>query len=286
MTTTPPAAQGLYDPAFEHDACGVAFVVDMHGRRSHELVQQGVTALVHLDHRGASGAETNTGDGAGILIQVPDGFCRATAGVELPPAGRYATGIAFLPGTPEQVAEARAAIDAIVAEEGLEVLTWRDVPVDPSTLGSGALGAMPTFTQLFVAAPGAALEGLDWNMRVLFAASYRTRGRGKFASHPRAKVTRVPDTAHRHFAQPLGLPGDLYAVADPGVYRAHRALEQALQQNASKTAAPEQGRAITLMADETVPYEVIEKLIDLCKEQDYRQIAFAANLKAAPQGQP
>jgi hypothetical protein len=77
-------------------------------------------------------------------------------------------------------------------------------------------------------AVGAALEGLDWNMQVLFAASYRTRGRGKFASHPRAKVTRVPDTAHRHFAQPLGLPGDLYAVADPGVYRAHRALEQAL----------------------------------------------------------
>ena len=75
MRTTPPA-QGLYDPRFEHDACGVAFVVDMHGRRSHSLVEQGITALVHLDHRGASGAETNTGDGAGILIQVPDAFYR------------------------------------------------------------------------------------------------------------------------------------------------------------------------------------------------------------------
>ena len=99
MITAPPPAQGLYDPAFEHDACGVAFVVDMAGRRSHTLVEQGITALVHLDHRGASGAETNTGDGAGITIQVPDRFYREVAGFGLPEAGHYATGIAFVPVT-------------------------------------------------------------------------------------------------------------------------------------------------------------------------------------------
>src|SRR5713101_6463478 len=88
--------QGLYDPAFEHDACGVSFVVNVKGRPSHEIVQLGLGALCNLQHRGASGSEVNTGDGAGILIQVPDRFLRDVAGCELPPAGAYATGIAFL----------------------------------------------------------------------------------------------------------------------------------------------------------------------------------------------
>lgn len=79
-----PPAQGLYDPAFEHDACGVAFVADLHGRSSHDLVEKGISALVHLDHRGASGAETNTGDGAGILIQIPDTFFRSVVDYGLP----------------------------------------------------------------------------------------------------------------------------------------------------------------------------------------------------------
>ena len=165
MRTTPPA-QGLYDPRFEHENCGVAFVVDMHGRRTHQLVEQGITALVHLDHRGASGAETNTGDGAGILIQVPDAFYRDVLDVELPAAGAYATGIGFFPGDDAEVASAVEAVDKIVASEGLEVLAWRDVPVDASSLGSGALSAMPTFRQLFLAAPGGAAEGLDLERRV------------------------------------------------------------------------------------------------------------------------
>ncbi|MBX3313455.1 MAG: glutamate synthase large subunit [Actinobacteria bacterium] len=169
MSTTPPPAQGLYDPAFEHDACGVAFVVDMHGRASHTLVEQGISALVHLDHRGASGAETNTGDGAGILIQVPDAFYRDVVDAELPPAGHYATGIAFLPGDDEAVAAAVESIDKIVASEGLQVLAWRDVPVVPDQLGQGALGAMPTFRQVFIAGPGGELEGIDLDRRVYVA---------------------------------------------------------------------------------------------------------------------
>ena len=169
MTTTTPPAQGLYDPAFEHDACGVAFVVDMHGRASHTLVEQGISALVHLDHRGASGAEKNTGDGAGILIQVPDAFYRAEVGFDLPEAGRYATGIAFLSGDDDEVAAAVESIGKIVASEGLEVLGWRDVPVVPDDLGQGALGAMPTFRQVFIAAPGGEIGDLELDRRVYVA---------------------------------------------------------------------------------------------------------------------
>ena len=99
MSRDLPAPQGLYSPAFEHDACGVSFVVDMHGRTSHDIVRMGIGALCHLEHRGASGAEKNTGDGAGILIQVPDAFLRAVAGFDLPAAGSYAVGMAFLPPT-------------------------------------------------------------------------------------------------------------------------------------------------------------------------------------------
>src|ERR1700761_5568475 len=147
-----PAPQGLYDGKHEHDACGVAFVADMHGRRSHSIVADALTALHNLDHRGASGAEINTGDGAGILTQVPDGFLRAVAGFELPAAGGYAVGMAFLPGEDEAERKAIDAIERIVGEEELRVVGWRDVPTEASSLGDTALSVMPKFRQLFVAA--------------------------------------------------------------------------------------------------------------------------------------
>src|SRR5215471_12435687 len=124
-----PDAQGLYDPAFEHDACGVSFVVDMRGRRSHDIVDKGIAALCHLEHRGAQGAETNTGDGAGILLQIPDRFLRAVVGFDLPPAGSYVTGIAFLPQEQADADAAAAAIETLAADEGFTVLGWRAVPV-------------------------------------------------------------------------------------------------------------------------------------------------------------
>ncbi len=117
-----PAARGLYDPRFEHDACGVAFVVDVKGRASHRLVETGLGAICNLEHRGASGAEPNTGDGAGITVQIPDPFLRAVAGVALPPLGSYAVGLAFLPVDPEARRKAEGTIEAIVADEGLRVL--------------------------------------------------------------------------------------------------------------------------------------------------------------------
>jgi glutamate synthase (NADPH) large chain len=156
----PPAQQGLYDPRHEHDACGVAFVAHLSGEASHEIVAQALTALRNLDHRGAQGAEPNSGDGAGILMQVPDAFLREVTDFELPPASSYAVGTAFLPGDDEQVSKARRRVEEIAAEEGLEVLGWRDVPVDPELLGKTARGVMPVFSQLFLAGAGARVTGM------------------------------------------------------------------------------------------------------------------------------
>ncbi len=154
-----PAAQGLYDPGQEHDACGVAFVATLSGIPSHDIVEQAMTALENLDHRGASGAEPDSGDGAGILIQIPDRFFRKVTSLELPPQGFYAVGMAFLPNDDAAEAATMAQIEAIAAQEGLVVLGWRTVPTDPAGLGKTARGVMPRFRQLFVAGVGA--SGLD-----------------------------------------------------------------------------------------------------------------------------
>jgi glutamate synthase (NADPH/NADH) large chain len=145
-----PPPQGLYDGAHEHDACGVAFVADMHGRRSNGIVRDALTALHNLDHRGASGSEVNTGDGAGLLLQVPDAFLRAVTTFELPKPGSYAVGLAFLAADTDP-ADAISGVERLAAEEELRVLGWRDVPTDPSDLGETALSVMPVFRQLFVA---------------------------------------------------------------------------------------------------------------------------------------
>ncbi|MBS2962699.1 glutamate synthase large subunit [Actinocrinis puniceicyclus] len=146
-----PSAQGLYDPRAERDACGVAFVATLTGAASHAIVDQALTALRNLEHRGASGAEVDSGDGAGILIQVPDAFLRATVDFELPPAGSYAVGLAFIPNNDEVELQVYDTVAAIAAEEGLEVLGWRYVPTTPGLLGATARAVMPRFRQLFVA---------------------------------------------------------------------------------------------------------------------------------------
>ncbi len=155
-----PQPQGLYDPRFEHDACGVAFVATLTGEPSHDIVAKSLTALRNLDHRGAAGAEVNSGDGAGILIQIPDAFLRAVVDFELPPQHSYAVGTGFFAADPDDAAKARRRIEEIAAEEGLAVLGWRDVPVDPDQLGATARGVMPTFTQVFVAGAGRRISGM------------------------------------------------------------------------------------------------------------------------------
>ena len=150
-------ATGLYDAAYEHDACGVGMVADLHGRADHDIVDRGLTVLERLAHRGASGAEAETGDGAGILVQIPHRFLAAaatSAGFSLPGAGGYAVGLIFLPTDLDDAVKARSRIESLAAEEGLDVLGWRPVPVEPDGLGVTALSVMPVIEQLFVAPVG------------------------------------------------------------------------------------------------------------------------------------
>jgi len=143
---------GLYDPEYEHDACGVAFVARLSGEPSHETVQRAITALENLEHRGAAGADPNTGDGAGMLLQIPDELLRGAVGEALPPAGRYGVAVCFLP----QDAERRAALERLLADtvraEGQRVVTWRDIPVEKDYVGITANWFAPYIKQLVVAA--------------------------------------------------------------------------------------------------------------------------------------
>ncbi len=159
-TSRGPAPQGLYDGRHEHDACGVAFVATLTGDASHDVVDKALVALRNLDHRGASGSEPDSGDGAGILLQVPDAFLRAVCDFDLPAAGAYAVGTAFLPDDAEDAAKARAAVEQVAVEEGLRVLGWREVPTLATSLGETAAGCMPSFAQLVVAAVGPPLRGI------------------------------------------------------------------------------------------------------------------------------
>ncbi|WP_406325660.1 glutamate synthase large subunit [Streptomyces sp. NBC_01617] len=169
-----PAQQGMYDPRNEHDACGVGFVATLTGVASHELVEQALTVLRNLEHRGATGSEPDSGDGAGILLQVPDAFLRAEVPFDLPEAGGYAVGIAFLPA--DESTEAVQKLEKIAAEEGLKVLGWREVPVGPDLLGSGARATMPEFRQLFVADGESAGIALDRKAFVLRKRAEREAG--------------------------------------------------------------------------------------------------------------
>ena len=164
-----PAKQGLYDPAFEHDACGVAFVVDIQGRKSHTVLQHGLTALRNLDHRGASGHDPATGDGAGVLTQVPDALLRDVVDAALPPAGQYAVGTAFLPGEAGARDAVIRKVRGIVRSEGMKLLAWREVPAENASVGAAARTVEPVMRQIFVSADdpatGEPLSGLPLERR-------------------------------------------------------------------------------------------------------------------------
>lgn len=147
LSSSTPNAVGLYDPANEHDACGVAMVATLNKLPTHEIVSKALTALRNLEHRGASGAEVDSGDGAGILIQIPDKFYRSAVNFDLPKASEYATGIFFVkPGETGY----KKSIEKIAHEEGLKVLGWRDVPINSKSLGKTAISVMPEFKQIFI----------------------------------------------------------------------------------------------------------------------------------------
>ncbi|MEY7970586.1 glutamate synthase large subunit [Saccharomonospora xinjiangensis] len=166
---------GLYDEQYEHDACGVAFVADLAGRANHDIVAKALVALCNLEHRGARGAEPETGDGAGILIQLPDTFFREVTGFALPEPGGYAAGTAFLPRDEHVRGRAISTIERIAAEEGMRVLGWRDVPVDTDHVGPTAAATMPHFAQVFLAPHREEITGLDLE-RAAFCVRKRAEG--------------------------------------------------------------------------------------------------------------
>jgi glutamate synthase domain-containing protein 2/glutamate synthase domain-containing protein 1/glutamate synthase domain-containing protein 3 len=162
-TMQPPRAVGLYDPRFEHDACGVGMVARLDNTPTHEVIERGIAALKNLEHRGASGADPCTGDGAGILMQMPDELLRAVVELELPPAGRYGVLMCFLPTDPATRVRLEELLERTVRAEGQSVLGWRDVPVAPEHTGEVAGACRPVIRQLFVGAgpPGAGGTGSD-----------------------------------------------------------------------------------------------------------------------------
>ena len=148
-----PPKQGLYDPRNEHDNCGLGFIADIKNRKSHEIVRQGLQILINLDHRGAVGADPLAGDGAGILIQIPDSLdseeC-SKLGFDLPGIGDYAVGMVFLPQNKVTRIACINAFDSVVAEEGQSIIGWRDLPVDNSVLGESVKPIEPVIRQVFI----------------------------------------------------------------------------------------------------------------------------------------
>jgi glutamate synthase domain-containing protein 1 len=166
-----PPAQGLYQPEHEHDACGIGFVANIEGRKSHDIVLKGVQILINLTHRGACGCDPQTGDGAGILIQIPHAFFEreaATLGLSLPAAGEYGVGMVFLPVDPHDRLLCEGIIEKIAREEGLSVLGWRDTPINGNMIGRLARNSQPYIEQIFIkGAPGMDQDALERKLYVV-----------------------------------------------------------------------------------------------------------------------
>ena len=157
------AQRGLYRPETEHDSCGVGMVANIKGVKSHQIIDESLEVLVNLGHRGACGCDPETGDGAGILIQMPHEFFRKVCpplGIHLPADGSYGAGTVFLPPQTEARQKCEALIEQTVADEGLEFLGWRDVPVDPARLGRDSRSVMPAIKQMFVGASSGPVQSM------------------------------------------------------------------------------------------------------------------------------
>ncbi|GAA5168394.1 glutamate synthase large subunit [Pseudonocardia eucalypti] len=290
--STQPSARGLYRPEAEHDACGVAMVADTGGRRSHGVVADALTALANLEHRGAAGAEPTSGDGAGILLQVPDGLLRATVDFPLPEpapdgAGRYAVGLVFLPECPEQRAASVGLVERLAAEEGLRVLGWREPPTRPDAAGLGetARAGMPRFAQLFVASAGdeagIALDRMAFCLRKraeraaaeqacgLYFASLSSRTlvyKGMLTTHQLPVF--FPDLTDPRTASAIALVHSRFStntfpswpLAHPYRYVAHNGEINTIRGNRNRMRARE-----ALLASDLIPGD-LERLFPICTE--------------------
>ncbi|HEY8122483.1 MAG TPA: glutamate synthase central domain-containing protein, partial [Myxococcota bacterium] len=214
--------QGLYDPAFERDACGVGFVANIRGEKSHDVVEKGVRVLENLEHRGACGCDPDSGDGAGLLVQIPDAFLRrelAQQRLELPPPGRYAVAMVF--ASQDSAAAQRQAelFERAVVTEGQRVIGWREVPSRPETIGRLARAAAPRIRQLFIAASGAAASDADAFERKLYVIR-RVAERAVLAEHAGKHFFYVPSCSSRTLVYtgmlvPRQIRGFFPDVSDP-----------------------------------------------------------------------
>jgi glutamate synthase (NADPH/NADH) large chain len=274
-----PSSGGLYDPAFEHDACGVAFVADLAGGRSHDVVANALTALRNLEHRGATGREIDTGDGAGLLTQIPDAFFRGVVDFPLPALGAYAVGIAFLPIDNFAAGTAVAGIERIVADEDLRLLGWREVPVVPDIPGPSARAMMPRFRQVFVAANDPTLTGMtlermvfrarkriEREIEVYFASlSARTLVYKGMLTAPQLEPF-FPDLSDPRFASSLALVHSRFStntfpswpLAHPYRYIAHNGEINTIKGNRNWMRARE-----SLLASNLIPGD-LEQLFPIC----------------------
>jgi glutamate synthase (ferredoxin) len=194
-----PPKQGLYDPRFEHDSCGVGFVVHIKGEKSHEIIEQALTVLQNLDHRGACGCEENTGDGAGILMQVPHGFFKdacAGLGMRLPEPGEYGVGMVFLPDNRTQRRRFEKAIEEIIADEGQKLLGWRKVPTDNMYLGDTAKASEPFVRQVFIGRGVAVADDMAFE-RKLYVIRRRAENAIRYAGLPGAEYFYISSMSHK-----------------------------------------------------------------------------------------
>ena len=194
-----PHKQGLYDPRFEHDACGIGFVVNIKGEKSHEIVQQALTVLQNLDHRGACGCEDNTGDGAGILLQVPHAFLQHACdgiGLQLPRPGQYGVGMIFLPRDREQRHQCERRFEDIVRREGQEVLGWRSVPTDNLYLGETAKSREPFIRQVFIKRSADLHDDLAFE-RKLYIIRRQAENAMRYANIPGGDYFYIPSLSYK-----------------------------------------------------------------------------------------
>jgi glutamate synthase (ferredoxin) len=195
----PPGKQGLYDPWFEHEACGVGFVVDVKGRKSHRILQQAIQVLRNLDHRGACGCEANTGDGAGVLIQIPHAFFQQVAKKErlsLPGPGQYATGLVFLPRNPTKRRRLAEAFEHIIQAEGQTLLGWRTVPTNNATLGETAKASEPFIRQVFIGRNPAIKDDMAFE-RKLYVIRKRAYSEIRISTIDGAEYWYLPSLSHK-----------------------------------------------------------------------------------------
>ncbi len=276
-----PEASGYFDPRREHDACGVGFVANVNGEKSHAIVSDAIRALCNLEHRGAVGGDMKTGDGAGILVQVPHSFFAKVVDFALPEPGSYGAGFLFLPRDPGDADRARALVERVAAREGAEMLGWRQVPVNPDCLGQQAREEMPSFWQLFVRCPSASGQALErrlyilrkclerdakaagWDLEQFYIPSLSSRTmvyKGMFVSTQ--FLTFYPDLQDEDFASAMALFHQRYStntfpswyLAHPYRYIAHNGEINTLRRNVNNMSAREASMASELFGDD------IEKL--------------------------